>query len=182
MLYVANGSHAIYARPGPTDHTIPNLNSSTPFLLVDNCDSGPLCDPLLTSFIYTYTPSNPADPETAPGKFNPQDPSSPVPGWLYFSGHWGDKEYPADDARQKGKDLFGFRKYGDGPTGPAFKDLGRKQVWPENEWAKGQKIRTSLDGSMSFKDRLARWGCFGGKSGAKGRGVERVDVDGRVVR
>lgn len=193
MLYVANGSHAIYARTGKVDHTIPNFNSNIPFLLVDECDKGPLFDPLLTSNIYSYAISikepskkDSAAPETT-GRFEHLDPTAPPPGWLYFIGHWGDQEYPADDPRQKNKDLFGFRKYGSGPTGPAFKDLARKDVWPANSHAAGQKIRTSLDGSTGLKDRLSRWGwrCLGRKKSMRGQTkdqeVRKVDVDGRIV-
>ncbi|KAH8712234.1 hypothetical protein GQ44DRAFT_762697 [Phaeosphaeriaceae sp. PMI808] len=69
ICYAANGSHALYPLPGAHDHTIPNLNLPTPFLLVDETDTGPIYDPTLSSYIYTYntttstfTPYNPPIP------------------------------------------------------------------------------------------------------------------------
>lgn len=181
ILYIAKGSHAIYAKTGYTDHTIPNVNLSTRFLLVDSCDEGALYDPLSTSYMYTYTlgtdsPKRDTDIVKIPGYFESVAPTDTLAGWLYFTGHWGDQEYPDDDPRQKGKGLLGFRRYGDGPTGPAFKDLMRKEVWPAGQFAAGQKIKSSLGGSpwTNVKDWFAK--CFSRKDTR-----ERVDVDGNTV-
>lgn len=180
ILYIAKGSHAIYARQGDIDHTIPNLNTELPFLLVDQCKRGPDFDPLLMSYVYSYD-RNIRGP--GPNQFKPLDASSPQPGWLLFNGRWGDQEYPADDKRQQS--LVGFKKYGGGPTGPADKQLNRKRVWPDNSHAWGQLVRTSLDGSTRLKDQLRewRWRVFGGKDKAmkiKGE-PRRVYVDGTSV-
>ncbi|KAF1354131.1 hypothetical protein EJ07DRAFT_182773 [Lizonia empirigonia] len=137
VLYVAKGSHAIYPKEGAIDHTFPNANSEIPFLLVDYCNKGPRYDPLHSSFMYMYSlPESPL-PKTVqraevPGYLEPLAPTTLPPGWLYFTGHWGDEAYPDDDPRQKNKDFLGFRRYGDGPTGPAFKGLERDEVWPAN--------------------------------------------------
>ena len=207
MLYVANGSHAIYARTGNIDHTIPNFNTTLPFLLVDHCEIGQPLDPLLTSYVYSYTPASrrssrkkttaPEKPSSkAPfskdlsskqgsitGAFSPLTPHTPPPGWLYFNGHWGDQEYKADDERQDR--LLVFRKFVNGPTGPADKELARKRVWPENAHAAGQIVRTSLDGSTRLRDQLKRWGwkAFGGeKKAMKVKGSpKRVYVNGAAV-
>jgi hypothetical protein len=61
------------------------------------------------------------------GVFIPYDRDTPVK-YLYFEGHWGDDRYPKQDHRQL--DLFNkFFKYEAGPTGPADKGIGRKEVW-----------------------------------------------------
>lgn len=53
--------------------------------------------------------------------------------WLAFTGHWGDKRYPHDDKSQSCfLSIDAFCRYTDGPTGPAFKQLQRKKVCPDN--------------------------------------------------
>ncbi|KAF2676542.1 hypothetical protein K458DRAFT_447452 [Lentithecium fluviatile CBS 122367] len=127
LAHCANGSHALYATPGPHDHTIPNLNLPVPFLLVDETDTGPLYDPLPCSHFYTHNPQS--------SSFAPIHPTPAAPtAYLHFRGRWGDQEYPAGDRRQD--DLAGNKKYVGGPTGPADKQLGRKEVWPENSFSK----------------------------------------------
>lgn len=157
------------------------MNLDKPFLLVDKCDKGALYDPLGSSYMYTYAldqhaPAQAPGDVEVPGFFDVVAPTNRLPGWLYFTGHWGDQEYPADDPRQKGKELLQFRKYGDGPTGPAFKDLMRKKVWPAGQFAAGQKIKSSVSGGpwANLRDWVAKW-C----NGPKLRGG--VDVDGNAV-
>jgi hypothetical protein len=194
LIFAATGSHALYARPRTHDHTIPNLNLPSPFLLVDYTDAGPLYDPLLTSYTYFYTPS-PSSDSAAIGTFTPYEPASPT-SFLTFRGRWGDAEYPADDPRQKGKDLLGFKKYTGGPTGVGDKQctwrqccekcstdfvlVVRKEVWPETSSSSGQRIRTSVDGSSWWKDLWERV-----KAKVKGKSknkMKKVDVSGREVK
>lgn len=53
MGYSANGTHANYAINGTHDHTIPNLNlPEGP--IEDYTDNGPLWDPTLSAYYYTY--------------------------------------------------------------------------------------------------------------------------------
>jgi hypothetical protein len=99
-------------------------------------------------------------------------------GFLLFAGRWGDEEYPEDDPRQKGKGLLGFKKYVGGPTGPADKQLGRKEVWPESQWSGGQRIRTRLRGEGWF-GWIAR--LVGKKKVKSTEGVRRVRVSGEIV-
>lgn len=142
---------------------------------MDETDTGAVYDPITTSYFYCYTPST--DPK-ATGTFvayNGQDPT----GFLRFKGRWGDAEYPADDPRQKGKNLLGFKKFVGGPTGVAEKQLDRKEVWPENEKSKGQWIKTSIDGSSWWKDLL---GKIKGKMKGNGKKVRRVNVRGEGVK
>ncbi|KAL5392811.1 hypothetical protein DPSP01_000509 [Paraphaeosphaeria sporulosa] len=173
VVYAANGSHALYATPGTHDHTLPNLNLPTPLLLVDETDPGPLYDPLLSAYYYAYTPSS--------RSFTPLAPTPDAPtGWLYYKGRWGDEEYPKDDKRQH--DLLGNKKFVGGPTGPADKQLDRKEMWPENQFSKGQKVRKSLGVGWSCKEWVGKvkLQCFGRKKKG-GRGVRRVKVSGEVV-
>lgn len=141
ISFVAKGSHANYAINGTHDHTIPDLHHSTPGILNDYTDYGPLYDPTLSAYWYKWTPAENASNATANssanenqldnivkrGIFIPYDADTPVK-YLYFEGHWGDDRYPEKDHRQRS--LFDkFFKYESGPTGPADKNIGRKEVW-----------------------------------------------------
>lgn len=123
IAYSANGTHAVYATSGPHDHTIPNIDLPIGPLL-DETDQGALWDPTLSAYFYSY------DAES--NTFDGYDTSLPV-NWLYFTGHWGDEQYPESDPRQElvfGSE--GLAKYGDGPTGPIDKQLNRTDVCPDN--------------------------------------------------
>ncbi|KAF2195553.1 hypothetical protein K469DRAFT_544849 [Zopfia rhizophila CBS 207.26] len=179
LAYCANGSHALFPTPGLHDHTIPNLSLPFALLLVDETDAGPIYDPLLSAYYYQYHPSpssSPASPKTDQkgGTFTAYDSSTPV-NYFYFRGRWGDEQYPDTDKRQQ--QLVGNRKYVGGPTGPADKQLNRKNVWPENTSSKGQKIRSSL-GIGSWGDKIKKWfsGLFRGKK------VQKVLVTGETVK
>ena len=143
ISFCALGSHANYAIPGRHNHTIPELHSKLPGGLDDYTDAGPLYDPICSAYWYKWTapplakaptgnqkvvaPNAPIDNVSKWGTFTPYDPSYPV-GWLYYQGRFGDQRYPASDKRQSS--IFGLVwRYEDGPTGPADKDLGRKEVW-----------------------------------------------------
>lgn len=86
----------------------------------DKTDAGVRWDPIQAAYFYTYE-----EEANGSGAFTPYDGVSPT-GYLYFNGRWGDKEYKDDDPRQA--DLFGFKKYGNGPRGPKDKQLNREQV------------------------------------------------------
>lgn len=66
-----------------------------------------------------------------------------------------------------------------GPTGPADKQLDRKQVWPENQFSGGQKVRKGLGAGWAVKAWFRKLKCVERKKGA--RGVKRVNVSGEVV-
>jgi hypothetical protein len=120
IAYSAQGSHANYAIPGNHDHVIPNFNLPGG-VLEDHTDDGVLWDPLLSAYFYQFNPSE--------NKFTAYDGTSPT-SWLDFKGRWGDQEYPKSDKRQV--ELFGAKKFGSGPTGPADKQLNRKDICPDN--------------------------------------------------
>jgi len=124
------------------------MHLPTPGLLTDYTDRGTLYDLTQSAYYYKWTappaavqpPSGPArpvplaptkrdvDPATAAiGSFNAYDSSHPT-AWLSFRGHWGDQRYPDSDPRQY--NIFNqFYRFEGGPTGPAFKNIARTDVW-----------------------------------------------------
>jgi hypothetical protein len=81
-------------------------------------------DPTLSAYYYSY--------DAASNKFSAYDNSTPV-NWLYFTGHWGDEQYPDSDPRQETiLGIDGLSKYVSGPTGPLDKQLNRTEVCPDN--------------------------------------------------
>ncbi|MCJ1285918.1 hypothetical protein MMC26_005260 [Xylographa opegraphella] len=125
ISYSAVGSHANYAITGTHDHTIPGVNLPFPLLLEDHCDQGTLWDPTLSSYTYAYN--------AATAVFTPYVAGTPT-NWLYYTGAWGDEQYPQSDPRQK--EILGISltaKYQSGPTGPEDKQLNRMAVCPTGE-------------------------------------------------
>ncbi|CZT15287.1 related to VPS62 Vacuolar Protein Sorting [Ramularia collo-cygni] len=127
VVYSANGTHANYAKPGTHDHTIPGVDLPVG-LLEDHTDAGPLWDPTLSAYYYSF------DPQTSKFEaYDDDDESTPV-AWLYFTGNWGDEKYAKSDPRQDcplGVDAL--CRYSGGPTGPIDKDLDRKNVCPDSQ-------------------------------------------------
>ena len=123
IAYSANGSHAVYATPGTHDHSIPDFN--LPVGPVEDFTSqGPLWDPTLSAYTYSY--------DVNTNTYTPYVSGTPT-NWLYFTGEWGDQQYPDSDPRQK--KILGIAataKYTGGPTGPEDKQLNRTQVCPDN--------------------------------------------------
>jgi hypothetical protein len=113
VIYSAIGTHAMYATPGMHPYVLPWG------ILHDQTDRGPLWDPALNSYAYTYETKN----ETLrPSNLSPNAPT----GWFHYHGRWGDKFYPLGDRRQYR--FAGQYHYGNGPTGPKFKHLDRVKV------------------------------------------------------
>ncbi|KAI9753986.1 MAG: transport between ER and Golgi ATPase protein [Chaenotheca gracillima] len=117
VVYSATGTHAMYATAGIHQYILPWG------LLRDVTDRGPLWDPALNSHMYTY------DHLSDNLRSSNVTPHAPVE-WFYFAGHWGDKFYPLSDPRQY--QFAGEYHYVNGPIGPRFKDLGRKNVCQGN--------------------------------------------------
>lgn len=92
----------------------------------DTTSAGPLWDPTLSAYYYSYTPSSSTN-----GTFVPSDSSTPV-SWLSFLGQWGDEQYPDSDPRQVNfLNLNLTWKYESGPTGPLDKGLNRTDTCPD---------------------------------------------------
>ncbi|KAJ6263872.1 hypothetical protein Dda_0009 [Drechslerella dactyloides] len=119
--YSAKGSHANYAIDGKHDHTIPGVNLPGSFFLTDDTNAGVLWDPLQSAYFYKFDGNS--------NTFTPYDVTTPV-NWLYYQGHWGDKQYPTSNPNQM--ILFKQPKFADGPGGPIFKELQRSDVCPSN--------------------------------------------------
>ena len=113
VIYSATGTHAMYPTPAIHRYILPWG------LLHDETDRGPLWDPSLNLHAYTYDYLN----QTL--RASQLSPKAPIE-WFFFNGHWGDKFYPLGDSRQYR--FAGQYHYVNGPLGPKFKALGRKQI------------------------------------------------------
>ncbi|KAF2688065.1 hypothetical protein K458DRAFT_295182 [Lentithecium fluviatile CBS 122367] len=111
--FSATGTHAMYATEGVHPYVLPGG------ILHDVTDRGPLWDPTLNmySFTYDYQRDN-----LRSSNLTPQAPTE----WFFFQGHWGDKFYPLSDPRQYR--FLGQYHYVNGPLGPRFKNLGRQEI------------------------------------------------------
>ncbi|PVH94204.1 hypothetical protein DM02DRAFT_539971 [Periconia macrospinosa] len=116
--FSATGSHAMYATPGVHPYILPGG------ILHDMTDRGPLWDPTLNYYSYTY--------DYRRDYLQPSNLTPDVPWkWFYFWGHWGDKFYPLSDPRQYR--FLGQYHYVNGPLGPRFKNLGRQHICQGND-------------------------------------------------
>lgn len=112
--------------------------------LIDYCDEGKKWDPVLSAYFYRFDPST----FTLTGLTPPNQLSSPqssfnLTSFFYFTGIWGDAQYPESDPRQEVV-AFGLKRFNGGPTGPRDKELVRKGLLPGRkrtpgwtEWAVG---------------------------------------------
>jgi hypothetical protein len=115
--FSATGTHAMYATAGVHPYVLPGG------ILHDVTDRGPLWDPSMNMYSYTYDYQR---DHLATSNFTP---NAPI-GFFYFAGHWGDKFYPLSDPRQYR--FLGQYHYVNGPLGPRFKNLGRQQICQGN--------------------------------------------------
>ncbi len=136
VVYSATGTHAMYATPGSHPYVLP-LG-----ILHDETDRGPLWDPALNSHMYTY---NHLTDDLRASNVTPHAPTE----WFYFNGHWGDRFYPLNDARQYG--FFGEYHYVSGPLGPRFKHLGRRKVC-QGRYSDPCVIKDRLDADNEMKE------------------------------
>jgi hypothetical protein len=119
IIYSAIGSHANFAVVGTHSRNISGVTVN------DYTSPGPLWDPTLSAYYYTFTPSSDTN-----GTFVPSDSSTPT-SWLFFEGRWGDEQYPDSDPVQVNfLNLNITWKYESGPTGPLDKGLNRTDVCP----------------------------------------------------
>jgi hypothetical protein len=130
-------------------------------MLKDVTDRGYLWDPLQNLRMYVYDHESDTIYPVAGEPTEDGDPPEPPPSdWFHFIGRWGDKKYPLSDPRQW--KVGGEFHYGNGPTGPKDKNLGREFIclnpgdcnmknWPpnlavpqvisEDEWEEYRRIR-----------------------------------------
>ncbi|WPH00455.1 putative vacuolar protein sorting-associated protein tda6 [Acrodontium crateriforme] len=132
VVFSAVGSHAMYGTPGLHPYILPWG------LLHDQTDRGPLWDPSLNVRSFTYNSTNQEI------RSSTRNPKAPV-GWFNYAGHWGDKYYPLSDPRQYR--FAGQYHYVNGPSGPKFKNLGRRTVCQNSQ--SGCEVRKWLGGSRS---------------------------------
>ena len=116
VVFSARGSHANYPSAGSHIHDE---------ALIDIADKGRLWDPIKLAYFYTYHLETEVFTAAEPG-------TAPV-DWLYFNGKWGDQKYPDSDPRQLTVPYFGLKKFDNGPNGPKFKHLERKNLVPDEK-------------------------------------------------
>ena len=141
ITYSAFGTHAMYRTPGVQRYILPFG------LLQDITDRGPLWDPMLNLYSYTYDPW--AD-ERRTGDATPDAP----PEWFDYAGRWGDKRYPMDDPRQY--TFVGELHYVSGPTGPKFKNLDRSRICQGGD-EDGCEIREASGDAKARRIRWSEW-------------------------
>lgn len=139
LIFSAKGTHANYASVGQHAHDVPFFFMP----LSDFTDRGPMWDPSINYYAYEFDgekviPSS--DREKSIGD-----------SWLYFQGHWGDKQLPWGDSRQRWCPVQW--RYIDGPRGPLNKNLPRMSLCPHfpvwNFW-KGCPARRLLKKGEGF--------------------------------
>ncbi|UKZ74667.1 hypothetical protein TrVFT333_002337 [Trichoderma virens FT-333] len=134
LVFSAYGSHANYASSGNHVHDA---------ALVDLCDAGRLWDPVLSAYFYHLDPTNFKLTRLFLSGSN-SSAASNFTSFFYFTGLWGDAQYPDDDIRQKTVPHFGLKRFVSGPQGPIVKSLVRKGLFPDErekkpwmQWAVG---------------------------------------------
>ncbi|PTB70116.1 hypothetical protein BBK36DRAFT_1173339 [Trichoderma citrinoviride] len=122
LVFSAYGSHANYASPG--DH----VHDSA---LIDYCDAGRLWDPVLSAYFYHLDPATFKLTHLLQSKSNASTASN-LTSFFYYTGLWGDAQYPDSDPRQKTVPHFGLKRFVSGPQGPIVKQLVRKKLSPDH--------------------------------------------------
>lgn len=97
---------------------------------MDYCNAGQRWDPVASAFLYRLDPSTfKLTRLFISGSSNQTSNST---SFLYFSGLWGDFQYPDDHPRQKTVPHFGLKRFVSGPTGPLSKQLIRHGLFPDH--------------------------------------------------
>jgi hypothetical protein len=100
-------------------------------VLVDYCDAGPKWDPVQSAYFYHLDPNT--SRITRMHLSTDQDTTSHYTSFFYFSGRWGDKQYPDSDWRQETIPYFKLKRFQTGPTGPRAKQLIRNGLFPDHQ-------------------------------------------------
>lgn len=126
IIFSARGTHANYVSVGQHPHDLPYA------ILSDFTDRGPLWNPTKNYLAYSYDGQfvYPAENNT---NHDHKGRELEYGNWLSFTGHWGDKQLPSNDARQRHLFIGGYR-YIDGPRGPLLKNLVRLSPCERCKW------------------------------------------------
>lgn len=100
-------------------------------VLIDYCDAGLIWDPVASAYFYRFNPANSTLTRLFPAGSR-VDTASSLTSYLYFTGIWGDAQYPDDNPIQKTVPRFGLKRFTSGPTGPLTKQLVRKGLFPDH--------------------------------------------------
>lgn len=96
-------------------------------------------------------------------------PDAPI-GYFYFQGHWGDKFYPLNDPRQYR--FLGQYHYVNGPLGPRFKNLGRKEICQGN----GECVLKRWIGDKKSRPYAKRYSPIGRGEEISEEDMRRFDI------
>lgn len=122
IVYSAYGSHANYASAGNHVHDK---------VLMDYCDAGPRWDPVQSAYFYHF------DPKTFRlsrlFQSDETDKTTNYTSFFYYTGRWGDQQYPDSDPRQETIPYFKLKRFVTGPTGPGDKQLVRRGMFPDHQ-------------------------------------------------
>lgn len=114
--------------------------------------------------------------------------------FFYYSGRWGDKQYPDSDPRQETISYFKLKRFQTGPAGPRAKQLIRTGLFPDHqhvepwtEWGVGLYMSLypcCLKGWRVYLSAILAFGVvvavvfslvFGFKKYKKRRGYRKLD-------
>lgn len=99
--------------------------------LYDWCDAGILWDPVLSAYFYHMDPTTFRLTRLSPPGSTSR-PATNYTSFFYFTGIWGDAEYPENHPNQRKVPYFGLKRYVSGPQGPIWKGLVRKGLFPDD--------------------------------------------------
>ncbi|KAG5998728.1 hypothetical protein E4U52_005690 [Claviceps spartinae] len=118
--------------------------------LIDFCDTGILWDPVLSAYFFQFDPQT--SHLTRLVHRSPHDDAAPIANltsFLYFTGLWGDAEYPKHHPLQKTIPFFGLKRFVSGPLGPLAKQLVRRGLFPDRR-ARKSWIQWAVGGFITF--------------------------------
>jgi hypothetical protein len=153
VVYSAVGSHANYATAG-TQKIYPIVGN----IVTDTTDAGSYWDVSQNYRGYYYNVASNTVTNAGGADVGGTEQASETVDWLYWSGMWGDQQYPTSDKRQSctlgvsyilisgGKNadvaqIDDLCHYQSGPTGPLTKNLGRTAICQKED---GCKVKTTL--------------------------------------
>ncbi|KAH0286396.1 hypothetical protein M436DRAFT_76766 [Aureobasidium namibiae CBS 147.97] len=137
VVYSAAGSHANYATAG-TQEIYPIIGD----IVTDTTDAGTYWDVTQNYRGYYYTNATGVVTNAGGVDVGGIEQASETVDWLYWSGMWGDEQYPTSDSRQNcALGIDDLCHYQSGPTGPLTKNLGRTAVCQKED---GCTVKTSL--------------------------------------